>query len=76
MNDCPEVVAMYRDPERRDQVIDPEDEYRRYRAWLASEEGQAAVQAARDERDQKYREEFEGRLGREQDRWTKQTVGT
>ena len=77
MNDCPEVLAMYRDPERKALVIDPEEEFKRYRTWLASPEGQAELQAQRDERDEKYREEFEGRLAREQERFAgdKASVG-
>lgn len=76
MNECSDVIEMYRDPERKHLVIDPEDEHKRYRLWLASPEGQASVQAVRDERDESYRKEFEGRLEREQERWEqKASVG-
>jgi hypothetical protein len=69
MNGCQKVIEMYRDPDRRHLVIDPEEEFRRYKAWLASPEGQALAQVEKDERDRAYRAEFEGRLARERERF-------
>lgn len=69
MNECADVAAMFRDRERRSLVIDPEVEYRRYREWLDSEEGQAHQADARDVRDRAYREHFEAKIGRERERF-------
>jgi hypothetical protein len=69
MNECTDVAAMFRDPERRSLVIDPEDEYRRYREWLGSDEGQAHQASEKDVRDRAYREHFEAKIGRERERF-------
>jgi hypothetical protein len=74
MNTCSAVLEMYQDPERRDQVLDPEAEFRRYREWSRSEEGVEAAQVERDERDQRYREEFASKIERERERWASPTV--
>jgi hypothetical protein len=69
MNECEVVSEMMRDPARSMLVIDPEEEYRRFREWLASDEGQAFVESARDDRNQAYRDHFEAKIDRERDRW-------
>jgi hypothetical protein len=62
MRSCDAVVEMYRsDPLA---VIDPEEEYRRYRDWL-----RANAEQQRRERAVEYKEMFEARLGRDRARW-------
>lgn len=69
MNECLDVAVLYRDPARRALVIDPEDEYRRYREWLGSEEGEEFKAAERSVRDKAYRATFEAKIGRERERF-------
>jgi hypothetical protein len=69
MNECLDVAVMFRDPARRSLVIDPEDEYRRYRQWLSSEEGEEFKAAERSVRDKAYRATFEAKIGRERERF-------
>lgn len=66
---------MFRDPEQRQLVIDPEDEYRRYAEWLKSPEGQEHAQAEKDERDMAYRESFSAKIQRERERFNGKPVG-
>lgn len=69
MNECLDVAVLYRDPARRGLVIDPELEYRRYREWLSSEEGEEFKAAERSVRDKAYRATFEAKIGRERERF-------
>lgn len=74
MNTCPAAVEMFRDPEQRPFVLDPEDEFRRWHAWLKSPEGEAFTQAEKDEQGLAYRAQFTEKIARERERFNGHSV--
>ena len=64
---CSSFLELFRsDP---DKALEPEEEYRRYHAWLKTEEGQEFLDDQRADRIDAYREEGEERLERHRERW-------
>jgi hypothetical protein len=76
MHGCSEVAVLFRERTTRALVIDPEDEYRRYREWLDSPEGQEFKAAERSVRDKAYRATFEAKIGRERARFGSRPMKT
>lgn len=67
MQDCPEAIRKYRAGE---DLLDPEDEYRRHRDWLKSPEGQAALDAEHTRTYAESRDASEARQERQRAKWT------
>lgn len=64
---CPQYVALFQSEPQR--CLDPEDEYVQHKAWLGSEEGQAAREERREVVTQAARAAGEKRVAAARSRW-------
>lgn len=67
MQDCQKVALMF---QAGTPILDPEDEYRRYREWLKSPEAQAERDEHHARTYRESRDASEARQDRQRKKWT------